>query len=214
MRLPRLDTIIIGVFFVSIALWMMSKCGSKRSDYLQRAARTDEREDRPVRRDTVYAPTPATTTVPTTAPATPTTTPATTPVTTTPAQVATTPATTPSATPAPRPSATPATTPATTPKTAAPKTAATSSQTTLYVTIDGLKVRQKPGLKSETVAKLDLYEQVYYMGEKTDWTQEISLGVEKVTDRWVKIKTKSGKTGWVFGAGVNYYKEKRKGVLE
>ena len=220
MRLPKLDTLIVAVFFVCIALWMVSRCGSKRSDYLQRAGRTAEQEDRPVRRDTVVVPPPVAQTTPSTVPTTvPATTPATTP-TTTPVQQAPAPAPTPAKTPAATPSLTPAKTPATTaPTTAAaaktaPKTATESKQTTLYVTIDGLKMRQKPGLKSETVAKLDLYEQVYFMGERTDWTQEISLGLEKVTDKWVKVKTKSGKVGWVFGAGVNYYKEKRKGVLE
>jgi hypothetical protein len=59
-----------------------------------------------------------------------------------------------------------------------------------------------------------LYEQVYFLNQKTEWTQEISLGKENVTDHWVKVKTKSGKIGWVFGAGVHYYKMKRKGVLE
>jgi hypothetical protein len=32
---------------------------------------------------------------------------------------------------------------------------------------------------------------------------------EKVTDYWVKVRTASGKTGWVFGAGLHYYKMKR-----
>ena len=84
----------------------------------------------------------------------------------------------------------------------------------LYVTIDQLKMRKEPGLKGKSIGQLDLYSQVYFTGERTDWKQEISLGKEKVTDCWVKIKTKEGKTGWVFGAGVNYYKEKRKGVIE
>jgi uncharacterized protein YgiM (DUF1202 family) len=87
-------------------------------------------------------------------------------------------------------------------------------QTMLYVTIDQLKMRKEPGLKGKSIGQLDLYSQVYFTGERTDWKQEISLGKEKVTDCWVKIKTKEGKTGWVFGAGVNYYKEKRKGVIE
>ena len=88
------------------------------------------------------------------------------------------------------------------------------NQTVLYVTIDGLKLRKEPGLKADLVAKLELYEPVYYLGEKTDYTQEINLGYDTVTDYWVKVKTKSGKVGWVFGAGVHYYKQKRKGVME
>jgi hypothetical protein len=75
-------------------------------------------------------------------------------------------------------------------------------------------VRKEPGLKGETVAELKLFEPVTFLNQKTDWTQEISLGYEKVTDHWIKIRTQSGKSGWVFGAGVHYYKMKRKGVLE
>ena len=213
MRLPKLDTIIIGVFFVCIALWMVSKCGSRRSDYLKRTAGSDvEAEERPVRRDTVRVPT-ATTTTPVAQPTpTPvTTTPAPQPVTTTPQPTVRTPAPT-------NPGQVRTTAPTTTtPATTAPAPAATSAapkETMLYVTIDQLKIRKEPGLKSKTIGQLDLYEQVYFTGKRTDWTQEISLGYEKVTDHWVKIRTKDGKIGWVFGAGVNYYKEKRKGVLD
>lgn len=75
-------------------------------------------------------------------------------------------------------------------------------------------MRKEPGLKGETVAELRLYEPVTFLNQKTDWTQEISLGYEKVTDHWVKIRTQSGFEGWVFGAGVHYYKMKRQGVIE
>lgn len=190
---------------------MVSKCGSRRSDYLKRTAGSDvETEERPVRRDTVRVPTATTTTPvaqPTPAPVT--TTPAPQPVTTTPQPTVRTPAPT---NPGQVRTAAPTTT---TPATTAPAaTSAAPKETMLYVTIDQLKIRKEPGLKSKTIGQLDLYEQVYFTGKRTDWTQEISLGYEKVTDHWVKIRTKDGKIGWVFGAGVNYYKEKRKGVLD
>lgn len=201
MQLPKLDTIIIAVFFVCIGLWMLSKCGNRRSEYLQRTTRVDDEQDeRPVRRDTVRVPPPAATTVS----PTPTTPPVAAPVA--PPPVTATPikqqaAANPSSAPTPQQ-------PQPAPANAAPK------QTMLYVTIDQLKMRKEPGLKGKSIGQLDLYSQVYFTGERTDWKQEISLGKEKVTDCWVKIKTKEGKTGWVFGAGVNYYKEKRKGVIE
>jgi hypothetical protein len=213
MRPPKLDTIIIGAFLLCVGLWMMSKCKDSRSKYLDRVARTEngsEQEDRPVRRDTItLAPTPTPTpnpavTAPTVTPAPVTVaTPAPTTITKTPVKTGETPA---------APTTTTTTTP---PKPTTNSTATTKpAGTTLFVTIDGLKVRKEPGLKSTTVATLDLYEQVTFLNERTDWTQEISLGYEKVTDHWVKVRTKAGKTGWVFGAGVNYYKEKRKGVME
>jgi Bacterial SH3 domain len=206
MRLPKLDTIIILVFGLCIALWMMNRCNNRRATYVDRSVNDAyEREERPVRRDTIRvpAPTPSIDNVPTPNAPVPAPTPNVQPV------PAPKPAPTPTPIPAPKPSPTQTPTPV---QNSVGKSQ--NSDTQLYVTIDGLKVRKEPGLKSETVAKLELYEQVYFLNQKTDWTQEISLGTEKVTDRWVKIRTKSGKTGWVFGAGVNYYKEKRKGVLE
>ena len=84
----------------------------------------------------------------------------------------------------------------------------------LYITINNLKVRKFPGLKEEVVGQLPLYEEVIFMDEVTDSTYQINLGYEIADEPWVKIKTKKGTVGWVYGAGVNYYKQKRTGVLE
>jgi hypothetical protein len=201
MKFPKIETLIIFVFFGCVALWAVSKCSAKRADFV-RTARDDDEEERPMRRDTVVvqqpakqpAPPPVNTQNPT---------PQQPPVTTAP--VSSAPATQPGTKPS-RPALSNQL------QQAAPSASASSS--TLYVTIDGLKVRKEPGLKGETVAKLALYEPVVFLNKKTDWTQEISLGYEKVTDHWVKIRTQSGKEGWVFGAGVHYYKMKRQGVME
>lgn len=208
MRLPKVESLIITVFILCIALWAVSKCSSKRSQIAQTMRETLDDEERPVRRDTVYVPQPA--------PQTPAPQPQTAP----PPQTYTAPPTTPGVLPKlqNQPAQT-ATQPAPATQTAAPAgTAVTTNPNskygTLYVTIDGLKMRKTPGLKGDLVTKLDLYEQVYFLNKKSEKTETISLGYEKVTDYWVKIRTKSGKEGWVFGAGVHYYKMKRKGVIE
>ncbi len=84
----------------------------------------------------------------------------------------------------------------------------------LYITIKNLKVRKFPGLKEEVIGQLPLYEEVEFMNEVTDSTYQINLGYEIADEPWVKIRTKKGTVGWVYGAGVNYYKQKRTGVLE
>ncbi|MCB0520669.1 MAG: SH3 domain-containing protein [Lewinellaceae bacterium] len=84
----------------------------------------------------------------------------------------------------------------------------------LYVTIDKLKLRKAPGLKSETIGELKLFDEVYYMDEVTDSTFEVNLGKEIADEPYVKVKTKFGTIGWVYGAGVHYVKKKRSGVLE
>ena len=213
MKLPRLESLIIMVFFGCVALWGISKCSSKRSEIGSRLRNLDEKndaEDRPPRRDTVYVP------------QNPAPVQNSAPVSTQPTTLA--PTTTPGAAPAQpgaqrpvvtrTPSATPTTTPTGSQPAAQPAQPSGQKYSTLYVTIDGLKLRKEPTLKSDVVAKLELYEPVYFLNQKTEKTEEINLGYEKVTDHWVKVRTKAGKEGWVFGAGVHYYKMKLKGVME
>ncbi|MCR9290893.1 SH3 domain-containing protein [Saprospiraceae bacterium] len=84
----------------------------------------------------------------------------------------------------------------------------------LYVTINDLNMRKSPELDGDLITKLSLFEEVFFLNEVTDSTQKINLGKEIADEPWVKIKTKKGKEGWVYGAGVNYYKKKRGGVME
>jgi hypothetical protein len=111
--------------------------------------------------------------------------------------------------------------PAATTATAPPPTAASPAAakpemqySRLYVTIEGLNLRSEPGLKSKVLAKIPLFEEVFFLNEVTDSTTEISLGYEKANEPWVKIRTRKGQEGWVYGAGVSYYKKKRAGALE
>jgi hypothetical protein len=194
MKIPRIESLVLIFCFLAVVVWAVKTCNGRRTKLIA------EREERPIKRDTVFirdqAATPTapqtTTAMPQMAGRLPSN----------PGEITTSAAierTAPIEQAAPKPQ---------------PAQTVVKNQTTLFVTIDGLNLRREPGLKAETVAKLDLYEQVYFMNEKSDYTQEINLGQEMVTDYWVKVKTKSGKVGWVFGAGVHYYKQKRKGVLE
>lgn len=191
MKIPNAESLILFAFLGCIALWAVSKCTARRSDFVrQELMADDESEEPPVRKDTVVAVAPQ---KPLPTPAAPVTIPA-------PPQYSST-----LRQPNPVPDR-----PA---ETAPPKPGSTSKPgTTLYVTIDGLKVRKEPGLKGQMLEQLALYTPVTFLNQKTEWTQEISLGYEKVTDHWIKIKTAKGNVGWVFGAGLHYYKMKRSGV--
>lgn len=207
MKLPKVESIIIAVFFLCIALWAISKCGSRRAQLVNSVRDSMDQEDRPAKRDTVFVPQPQAQPQPQ-------------PQNLQPQTYAVPQSAPPPTGKLPQLQNQPAPSAVTTPTTAAPtgtapSTAATAPKySTLFVTIDGLKVRKTPSLKGDLVTKLDLYEQVYFLNKKSEKPEEISLGYEKVTDYWVKIRTKSGKEGWVFGAGVHYYKMKRKGVME
>jgi hypothetical protein len=93
-------------------------------------------------------------------------------------------------------------------------TNADAGRSKLFVTIDKLKVRKTPGLKGELLGELKLFDEVYYMDEVTDSSYTVNLGTEKANEPYVKIKTKRGTVGWVYGAGVHYVKKKRSGVLQ
>lgn len=198
MKIPKFESLIIFIFLACVALWGMSKCSDRKSGDLSKRLKPDdteeEVEERPAaRRDTTRrsASTPDPAPLPTPAP------PAATPLAPKPGSNNS------SSAIAPKPAA------------SAPKPAAeTPTASKLYVTIDGLKLRKQPGLKSDVITELSLYEQVTFLNQKSTEPVEISIGYEKVTDYWVKVRTQSGKEGWAFGAGLHYYKMKRKGTIE
>lgn len=78
----------------------------------------------------------------------------------------------------------------------------------LYVVVNGLKVRRSPSLDAEVISQLKLFDELYFMDEVTDFTQEINMGKEVANEPWIRVQTREGRTGWVYGAGVNYYKRK------
>ena len=88
----------------------------------------------------------------------------------------------------------------------------TNTATRLYVTIDGLNIRSGPSLDSSILNKLVLFEEVHFLNEITPFTEQISLGASVADEPWIKVKTKRGGEGWVYGAGVYYYKRKYPGM--
>jgi hypothetical protein len=78
----------------------------------------------------------------------------------------------------------------------------------LYVSVNGLKVRREPALNARVIAELKLFDELYFLGETTDFTQEINMGKAVVNEPWVRVQTREGRSGWVYGAGVHYYKRK------
>jgi len=81
--------------------------------------------------------------------------------------------------------------------------------TPLYVTIEGLNMRTEPKLSSPVILQLELYEEVYFLNEVTTFKDSISLGGRVAFEPWVKVRHRKGRSGWVYGAGVHYYKVKR-----
>ena len=167
--LPKVEVLIILVFFLSFMVWAISKCGETKALY---------QSESPEDTETVETPASVST-------STPSDSLATTPPQTTNNNTTTTPQITTNA------------------------SSLQNRSTPLYVTIDGLNMRTGPSLDSTVILKLKLFDQVNFMGEVTDSTYQISLGYEIADEPWVKVQHKRGRIGWVYGAGVNYYKKKR-----
>lgn len=77
----------------------------------------------------------------------------------------------------------------------------------LYVTIDGLNLRDEPSLSGKILTRLNLYEEVAFLGEVTDSTEQIRLVGVTWEEPWIKVQGR-GHVGWVYGACVEYYKKK------
>ena len=191
----NIETIIIGAFFLFFIVWAAQKCnGSSRG----KQAEMDKNRQAFIR-DSINR-------TKTIAPVVP--------LPVTPLTQNTVQSTTPVPTPTPPPAAPSTTIAPTRPVTPTPSTApAKTDGQPLYVTIEGLNVRAEPNLKAKSFGKLKLFDQVTFLGKVTDDAQKLSLGTAEAEEPWVKIKTKRGTIGWVYGAGVSYYKKKRKGVL-
>jgi hypothetical protein len=158
--LPKIEIVIMLIFFLSFSIWAMSRCNATREKY-----RMEEAQEESAAGSTLEG----------------------TPVVEAPAD---------------------STRPPEPPVSAPPE----QFGAPLYVTIDGLNMREEPTLKSPVILSLDLYEQVYFMNEVTPFKDSISLGKITAYEPWVKIRHRKGRTGWVYGAGVHYYKMKYPGV--
>jgi len=77
---------------------------------------------------------------------------------------------------------------------------------TLYVVLDDLKLRRGPSRDSSIVRQLKLHDRIYFLDQVTSFRERINLGDRMAYEPWVKVKTKSGHEGWVYGAGVHYHR--------
>jgi len=84
--------------------------------------------------------------------------------------------------------------------------------TPLYVITPALNLRSGPGLKFTVLERYNLHDELAFMGEVTDTTQQIDLGDIVTDEPWIKVRSPKGTEGWVYGACVDFYKRELKGV--
>ena len=183
--LPGVEIMFILVLFGSFLVWAVSKCNMTKEML--------GNEDTPTEVVTVEQIPPATPDNTNAAPASPAATIAQQPITNNPA--------------VPNSTIPVAQTPP--PTQVIPQAAPQTVYTRLYVTMDSLKMRTGPSLDSTIVARLPLFEEVIYLNEVTAFSQKINLGPEIADEPWVKVRNRTGQIGWIYGAGVHYYKKRR-----
>lgn len=162
--LPKIEVLILAIFFISFVIWMVPRCTATKTEY-QQADLEEAAEDAMLSEEVVED----SATLEIATPVVPTPLPRSKPV---------------------------------------PGRPIVEKVTTLYVTLENLNMRVEPRVGAKIVDRLSLYDEVAFLNEITDSTTEINLGKLVTNEPWVKVKNKKGQEGWVYGAGVHYYKIK------
>ncbi len=85
-------------------------------------------------------------------------------------------------------------------------TPTTPTVTEIYTWVNELRMREEATTNSPIVVTLKEGEPLDFAGEKSDFTEKISLRGTLFDEPWLKVTTKTGKEGWVYGGGVKFYK--------
>lgn len=67
-----------------------------------------------------------------------------------------------------------------------------------YSWVDGLSIRNRPGLKSKVIGYLKAGQKVLSLKRFSRLKTKITLRCTAFNTRWLKVKTGKGKTGWVY----------------
>jgi len=72
---------------------------------------------------------------------------------------------------------------------------------TLFVWLNNLRVRETPNLSSEVIDLLQFADEVVYLNQISNIKSKITISGKTYNAPWIKIKTKDGKIGWVYSVG-------------
>lgn len=72
----------------------------------------------------------------------------------------------------------------------------------VYAWVDQLRVRQLPTLESPVVTELAAGDTLFFLNEQTVEKVQLTLREKKFNQPWIKVRTKNGREGWVYGGGV------------
>jgi Bacterial SH3 domain len=86
-------------------------------------------------------------------------------------------------------------------------TAEASGSMTFYTVVPDVKIRAQPGLDAKVLGKIPKDIAVTYLNVRTDKTQKVTIDNIPHDEPWLKIRTKKGTVGWVYGGTVRGYKK-------
>jgi SH3-like domain-containing protein len=77
----------------------------------------------------------------------------------------------------------------------------------IFTVVDSVNIRSKPGRNGAILERvIKNGTEMYYVGEKTKNIQKIRIGEVDYNEPWLKVRTPQGRTGWVYGGTVRFYK--------
>jgi len=80
---------------------------------------------------------------------------------------------------------------------------------TLYSTLENLTVRNGDSLKAAFITKIKEGEKLEYLDQHSRQRLNLVLRGKYHHEPWLKVKTESGKIGWVYGGGVRFESKAR-----
>ena len=75
-------------------------------------------------------------------------------------------------------------------------------RSTLYVWLDNFRMREQPDLSSQVIDMLQFADEVEYLGKVSKTKSTVTIRGKTYEAPWIEIKTKDGKTGWVYSVGL------------
>lgn len=78
----------------------------------------------------------------------------------------------------------------------------------IYTWVDRLRLRTKPDSKSEILMEFPEGTTLYFLGEKSEHTQKVTLRGKTYDEPWLKVGTADGTQGWIYGGAVRFNEPK------
>lgn len=76
----------------------------------------------------------------------------------------------------------------------------TITETNLFVsTVDNLRIRETPDINGKVIGKIMRFEEVEYQGATSQVEMTLDVDGEQISAPWIKVKTKTGVEGWIWG---------------